>query len=61
MAGGNVTRALRPLVLVLFACGGKDAPDAATKGADAGADGAAIDANADDATAATPPTWVQLV
>src|SRR5438046_294546 len=61
MLGGNVTRALRPLVLVLVACGSKDAPDAATK-PDAGGDANASDAVADDASStAAPATWVQLV
>jgi soluble lytic murein transglycosylase len=45
--------------LLLVACGGKDAPDAAPKTADA-ADAIANDA-ADDAAPATPATWVQLV
>ncbi|HEY2370841.1 MAG TPA: hypothetical protein VGH87_30820, partial [Polyangiaceae bacterium] len=60
MPGGNVTRALRPLVLFLVACGGKDAPDAATK-PDAAVDAIAADANVDDAASSAPATWVQLV
>ena len=60
MPGGNGI-VLWPLVLVLAAsCGGKDTPDAATKTAEAAADAIAIDAS-DDATAAAPATWVQLV
>src|SRR6476659_5726387 len=52
-------RSLASLLLVLVACGSKDAPDAATK-VDAAPDAIAIDA-ADDASRATPATWVQLV
>ena len=56
-----MTRALGPLVLFVVACGSKDAPDAATKTADAAADSSAIDGAFDDATATAPATWVQLV
>jgi soluble lytic murein transglycosylase len=60
MVGGNVSRALRPFVLLLVACGSKDVPDAATK-LDGAAEANLSDALADDATAAAPATWVQLV
>jgi len=52
-------RTLASLLLVLVACGSKDAPDAATK-ADAAPDAVAIDA-ADDASIGATATWVQLV
>jgi soluble lytic murein transglycosylase len=62
MGGRNVMRALRPLVFVLAACGGKNTPDAATPAADASTDGLVLEAGADDAASASAPaTWVQLV
>jgi soluble lytic murein transglycosylase len=60
MGGGNVLRTLRPFVLFVVACSSKDAPDAASKAAEASTDAVGAD-DGGDAAAVAPATWVQLV